>query len=184
MQGWRHAGKLGLALLLLVGAGAPRAATQEEEDRTFKSVYGTLERVDARRGAVVMKSDEGDSLAWRVSEAVAEGLGAFEVGGPMIVIYRPIDANTKAITAIAFPGTAEQPTYQNLTGERVLLRSGPKVDGACGRPSPDPASEVAILEGGQAEIDDACWCCAPVGQSCTPGNETGNGRALLVSCFD
>jgi len=30
---------------------------------------------------------------------------------------------------------------------------------------------------------EACWCCAPAGESCNPGNKSGNGRALLVSCF-
>ena len=30
---------------------------------------------------------------------------------------------------------------------------------------------------------EECWCCAPSGQTCTPGNKTGLGRALLVQCF-
>jgi len=184
MQGWKSAAKLGTALLLLVGAGAPPAATQEPATRAFKSVYGTFEGVDTGRGGVIMKSDTGERLAWRVSAPVMKGLEQFEIGGAMIVIYRPITASDKKVTAIAFPGTAERPTYVNLTGNPVLVQSGPKVDGTCGGPQQQRTGEAAIVDGGEAEIADGCWCCAPMGQSCTPGNETGNGRALLVSCFD
>jgi hypothetical protein len=173
-----------MALLLLVGVGAPRAATQESKVRLFKSVYGTLDGVDAGQGAVIMQSETGERLAWRVSAPVVEGLGQFEIGGPMIVICRPITATEKKVTAIAFPGTAERPTYVNLTGNPVLVHFGPKVDGTCVGRQQQPTSEVAVLDGGEAEIADGCWCCAPMGQSCTPLNETGHGRALLVSCFD
>jgi hypothetical protein len=44
-------------------------------------------------------------------------------------------------------------------------------------------SESVIPSGGLAEVMDECWCCAPVGESCTPGNKSGLGRALLVRCF-
>lgn len=37
--------------------------------------------------------------------------------------------------------------------------------------------------GGLAEVTEPCWCCAPAGETCTPGNESGQGRALLVGCF-
>jgi hypothetical protein len=44
-------------------------------------------------------------------------------------------------------------------------------------------AESLIPDGGVAEVLEACWCCAVPGESCTPGNKSGQGRALLVNCF-
>ena len=81
-------------------------------------------------------------------------------GDAIIVIYRQISPNEKRVTAIAFPGTAKSPIYVNLTGERVVLRSAPMVDGACRNPNADAVQETMIPAQGRAEIAEACWCCA------------------------
>jgi hypothetical protein len=44
-------------------------------------------------------------------------------------------------------------------------------------------SESVLPNRGLAEVLDACWCCAPVGETCVPGNRSGLGRALLAQCF-
>lgn len=71
----------------------------------------------------------------------------------------------------------------NLTGARVVLRSSAAKDEVCG-PESDPVTESVILPGGRAEVKDACWCCAPSGNTCTPANKTGNGQAFLERCFE
>jgi hypothetical protein len=101
----------------------------------------------------------------------------------MIVIYRQISGSEKRVTAVAFPGSAATPIYVNTTGERVTVRTSPMVEGVCGRPEAEPISESILHADGLAEVPEACWCCAVIGESCTPGNKSGNGRAFLVSCF-
>jgi hypothetical protein len=173
-------------LAIGVGAGASHVGAQSAADspQKFKSVYGKLESINDRQNGVIMMSEAGDRLAWRFAPKVIASLARFELDSPMIVIYRQISANEKRVTAVAFPGTAQTPTYINLTGARVVLRSGPEVDGTCGPPSAGPIQETMILDGGQAETSEACWCCAAPGEACTPGNKTGLGQALLVQCFE
>jgi hypothetical protein len=101
----------------------------------------------------------------------------------MIVIYRQISKNEKRVTAVAFPGKAETPTYLNMTGFRILMRSSPAVNGVCGDPAAQPVTEHIVSNGGLVEALDACWCCASVGETCSPANRTGQGKAVLVSCF-
>jgi hypothetical protein len=100
-----------------------------------------------------------------------------------VVIYRQRGAE-KAVTAIAFPGAAETPVYVNTTDERVALVSGPMVGGACGQASTEPPRMTNILGGGQAETPEACWCCAPAGETCVPANKTGLGMAFLIRCYE
>jgi len=102
----------------------------------------------------------------------------------MIVIYRQVSSNEKRVTAVAFPGTASTPTYVNLTGSRVVLRSAAAVADVCGRADAGPVSESIIPAGGRAEVMDACWCCAPARDACTPGNKSGPGQAFLERCFE
>jgi hypothetical protein len=64
------------------------------------------------------------------------------------------------------------------------VRSAPLVDGACGAADPAAVQETTIPRGGFAEVTDGCWCCATADKSCTPGNKSGIGLALLVSCFE
>jgi len=122
-------------------------------------------------------------LAWQFNAAVVAEAARFKPGDPMIVIYRQLASNEKRVTALAFPGTAKAPTYINLTGDRVALRSAPAVGEACGQADAGPVTEAAIPNGGLAEVMEACWCCAPAGETCTPGNRSGLGRAFLVQCF-
>ena len=170
---------------LFLAAATPRAGAQETADTPppHKSVYGKVQAVDKSLNGVIMESDDGERLAWRFDARVIAEMGRFKPGTPMIVIYRQLVANEKRATAVAFPGTAATPTYLNTTGSRVVLRSGPAVDGVCGVAGAGPISETTIPVDGRAEVMDACWCCAPSGETCTTGNKSGLGQALLVQCF-
>ena len=184
MGSLRSAGTLGAAVLLVsLGAPKPRAGAQDPA-RPHKSVYGTLEKADPSLGGVFMRSDKGERLAWRFPAAVVAEVTKFKPGDPMIVIYRQISPSEKRVTAVAFPGAAESALYVNMTGERVLLRSAPKVADACGEAGSATVTEQMIPVGGMGEAGGACWCCAAAGGSCVPGNKTGIGKAFLVSCFE
>ncbi|HET7294651.1 MAG TPA: hypothetical protein VFM88_19675 [Vicinamibacteria bacterium] len=172
-----------ILLGLLVGVPAPGASQQSKPPAPFKSVYGKLQSVDRSRNGVVMISDSGERLAWQFEPPVIGELLRFKPGDPMIVIYRQTSPNEKRVTALAFPGSATTPVYVNMTGERVVLRSGPKVGGACGQAEGASVRESEIPVGGLAETGEECWCCAAAGDACNPGNETGLGRAFLVRCF-
>src|SRR5262245_5751579 len=112
-----------LRLALVVPADAPRAAAQSPSPPAsppaHKSVYGTTQRVGKSKNGVVMKADSGEQLAWRFSAPVVEEASHFKPGDPMIVIYRQVGPKDKRVTALAFPGTAANPTYVNMTGGRV-----------------------------------------------------------------
>jgi hypothetical protein len=176
---------VGAAILLALGLAANRAGAQAPADPPppHKSVYGKLDSVDKARNSVVMKSEAGERLSWRFDAGVIAEAARFKPGDAMIVIYRQVAPNQKRVTAIAFPGSASTPIYVNTTGARVVVRSGPAVGGVCGQPNAGPISESTIPEGGLAEVMEACWCCALPGETCTPGNKSGLGRALLVQCF-
>ncbi len=159
------------------------AKSSAELGKPSKSVRGKLERVDESLNGIIIRSDEGKRMAWKFDRPVIGELAKFKPGDPIIVIYRQISRNEKRVTAVAFPGAAEKPTYVNMTGYRILMRSGPAVKGACGDPTAEPISENMIPNGGMVEALEACWCCATDGESCTPGNRTGNGMAILTGCF-
>jgi hypothetical protein len=165
-------------------AAAPAAAAAPDSGRPQKSAYGTMSAIDKSLSAVAMKTREGKKLAWRFPPRVIdEILTNFKIGDPMIVIYRQISPSEKRVTAVAFPGSAATPIYVNTTGSRVIVRTSPMVGGACGTPDPGPISESMLPADGLAEVQEACWCCAVDGESCVPGNKSGNGRAFLVTCF-
>lgn len=160
----------------------PEAAVAEP--KAHKSVYGKLESIIASRNGVIMRSDAGEKLAWKFDASVIAELAKFKPGDPMIVIYRQISPSDKRVTAVAFPGTAKAPTYINMTGWKVTLRSSPMVGGVCSQtPDAAPISESIIPTDGRAEVMEACWCCAPSGETCTPSNKSGLGQAFLVKCF-
>jgi len=187
MGGFRSGAVSGVVLLLalFLVVPTPRAAGQAADaPRPHKSVYGKLESVDKTLNGIVMKSDAGERLAWRFDPALIAEAARFKPGEPMIVIYRQVTPNEKRVTAVAFPGTATTPIYVNMTGSRVVLRSAPFVNGVCGQPHAGPVNESTIPSGGLAEVMEACWCCAASGDSCTPGNKSGLGKALLVNCFE
>lgn len=164
-------------------APAPSAAPSADSGRPHKSVYGKLAVIDTRLNGVAIKTDDGKRLAWRFSPEVMKEAAQFKVGDPMIVIYRQISSNEKRVTALAFPGSAASPIYVNTTGSRIIVRSSAAVNGVCGQEEAGPVSESIIPAGGMAEVLEACWCCAVPGETCTPGNKSGVGRALLVRCF-
>lgn len=172
-----------LAAAVLLPSLATSVAAQGAGDLAYRSVHGTLEMVNPSVNGVAVVSDDGQRMAWQFDKRVIERLKAFKKGDPVVVIYRQRGAE-KAVTAIAFPGAAETPVYVNTTDQRVTLVSGPMADGACGKPSAEPLRTTNILSGGQAETSDACWCCAPAGQTCTPANRTGLGRAFLTRCYE
>lgn len=161
---------------------APDVAAAEA--KTHKSVYGKLESIIASRNGVIMRSDAGEKLAWKFDASVIAEIAKFKPGDPMIVIYRQISPSDKRVTAVAFPGTAKAPTYINMTGWKVTLRSSPMVGGVCSQtPGAAPVSESILPSDGRAEVLEACWCCAPAGETCTPSNKSGLGQAFLVKCF-
>jgi len=188
MGQFRSRGLSGIAVLLGLSVGLPalRASAQAPADppRPHKSVYGKLASVDKSHNGIVMKSDTGERLFWRLDAAVIAEVARFKPGDPMIVIYRQVSPNQKRVTALAFPGSAATPLYVNTTGDRVVVRSSPAVNGACGGPNAGPVSDATIPIGGVAEVLEACWCCAVPGETCNPGNKSGRGRALLVQCFE
>ena len=163
---------------------APAAPEAAAEPKAHKSVYGKLEGIIASRNGVIMRSDAGEKLAWKFDASVITELAKFKPGDPMIVIYRQISPSDKRVTAVAFPGAAKTPTYINMTGWKVTLRSSPMVGGVCSQaPGAAPISESIIPTDGRAEVMEACWCCAPSGETCTPSNKSGLGQAFLVKCF-
>lgn len=173
-----------VALLL----GAPLFAAQPSPSpapaRPPKSVRGTLQSVDPKLGGVIMKTDDGKRMAWKFSAPVIAEVTKVPVGSPTIVIYRQMSSNQKRVTAIAFPGTAEKPTYVNLTGERVVLRTTQAAaDGTCAARATGTVSDSTIPAGGRAEVLEGCWCCGASGESCEPGTRSGNGIAYLEACF-
>ena len=179
----RAASSATFLLALFLAAPSATAPASPEPTRVHKSVRGTLQSVDQRLSSVIMKSDTGESLTWRFSPAVIAEAAKAEVGAPVIVIYRQTAQNEKRVTALAFPSAAAKAVYVNLTGARVVLRSSAAKDQVCG-PESGPVTESVILPGARAEVKDACWCCAPSGNTCTPGNKTGNGQAFLERCFE
>lgn len=180
----RRVSPAALLVALSLGGPAPEAAAQAAADspRVQKSVYGTLSSVDKSLNGVIMRSEDGQRLAWRFEPRIIAELARFKPGDPMIVIYRQTSPNEKRVTAVAFPGTADVPTYLNLTGARVALRSAPAKDGVC-QPDAAPVTETTIPIGGVAEVAEGCWCCTEPDETCIPGNKTGQGRAVLVQCF-
>jgi hypothetical protein len=174
-----------LATVFLLGGVAPSGRTQDQPDTDapHKSVYGKLESVDKQVNAVFMKSDTGERLAWRFDAPVVAEAAKYKPGDPMIVIYRQLPHNAKRVTALAFPGAEATPTYVNMTGSRIVLRSAPRKDGVCGAADAGPVTESVVPAGGRAEVMKECWCCASSDETCTPGTKSGLGRAYLVSCF-
>jgi hypothetical protein len=161
-------------------SSAPDAA--QAPTPPIKSVYGKLLSVDTSLNNLLMAEDGGAKLAWHFDRPVIAEAARFKPGDPLIVIYRQTSPKEKRVTAVAFPGKAKTPIYVNLTSDRVVLRSAAGVNGSCNQTT-GPVSESTIPSAGLAEAMEECWCCAPFGETCTPGNKTGLGRALLVQCF-
>lgn len=178
--------RLSLVLAFVFGLGGTLAVAQEssEAPRPPKSVRGTLVNVNPRNNTIVVKSDEGPNLSWRFEKNVIEEAAKFDEGARVIVIYRLLPGDVKRVTALAFPGAEETPIYVNLTGERVVVRSAPRVNDACDAAGTGEVTETHVPREGRAEVLEGCWCCAVAGQSCPTTTRSGNGRAYLVQCFE
>jgi hypothetical protein len=187
MRSW-----VALPLLLASWLGSPLPAASQSPSpspspssaRPSKSVRGTLKVVDKRLNGVAMTTEDGKRLAWRFNPAVIAEVAKLPIGAPMIVIYRQIGNTDKRVTAVAFPGTAPTPIYVNLTGSRIVLRSAPFVGDSCTTAPSGQVTESVVAMGGRAEVLEGCWCCAPLGTTCIPGNKSGQGQAFLESCFE
>jgi hypothetical protein len=169
-------------LSTLLPAPPVSRALAQDVSRPHKSVYGTLELVNEPKSGIIMKTDEGERMAWRFDAKVVAEVAKVKSGERIIVIYRQTSSNEKRVTAIAFPGTAEKATYLNMTRESIGFRTAPSIKGECTPPG-EPVTESTIPAGGRAETTEGCWCCARPGEACTPGNKTGLGKALLTACF-
>src|SRR5262249_25449334 len=144
---------------------------------------GKLHSIDRQLGGLIMISDEGKKMAWRFDPGLIARIGeGYKKGDPVVVIYRQRGSD-KAVTAVAFPGAAATPIYENLTGHPTELGGGPKVDGVCGRTAAEDTLHATVASGSTREVPDECWCCAPAGEACIPANKTGAGHAFIVRCY-
>jgi hypothetical protein len=174
-----------LALVVALVAGGAFVGAQElvEGPLVRTSISGVLDRVVTRQDGVILKTEDGRRLGWKLPAPVIEEAAKFEPGSPMWVIYRKRDTADQAVTALGFPGVEDKPVYVNASGYNVVLRTGPAVDGQCGAESPGNMAEYKLSPGLVTEDLNACWCCAPSAERCAPANQSGNGRIILAQCF-
>jgi hypothetical protein len=181
---------------LLVGLGAPAlvgalaaggafVVAQElvEGPLVRTSVSGVLDQVVTKHDGVILKTDDGRRLGWKLPAPVIQEAAKFEPGSPMWVIYRQRDTADQAVTALGFPGVEDKPVYVNATGNNVVLRTGPEVGGECGAETRGNMAEYKLSPGRVTEDLNPCWCCAPAAERCAPANRSGNGRIVLAQCF-
>ena len=168
----------GLGLGLAVGGEAPRAAAQaRRRPRPPGPRRASTASSRASRSGTTRRDGLGRQQAagLEVRKDLITEIEKFKPGDPMIVIYRQVGPNDKRVTAVAFPGTAQKPTYKNLTGERVTLRSAPLVNGACG-PADRARSRRSRSPGtGSPRSTDGCWCCASAGTRACRATRRGSG---------
>jgi hypothetical protein len=176
-------GTLGLALGMVVGAPFGLGQELVEGPLVHSSVEGVLDKVVTQHDGLVLKTDEGRRLGWKLPAPVIAEAAKFEPGTRMWVIYRKLDNDNQAVTALGFPGVADNPVYVNATGYPVVLRTGPDKDGQCNADDAPAGSEQELGEGLIIEDTSPCWCCAPEGATCAPSNRSGNGRIVLAQCF-
>jgi hypothetical protein len=177
-----------LAAALALGSPADRALAQARESTlVFRSIDGTLERVDTGLNGVILQGSDGKRYAWQLRAPVIKEAARFKPGDRMWVIYRQIGPSERAVTALGFPGSEEKPVYINATGERIVLRTGPLANGTCGPAAPDQVKTQEVPTGSTFVEEGDCWCCATKGKSCEPANRShdpnGTGRIILARCF-
>ncbi len=114
------------ALLAGLGWPGPSPALAQANTRPMidESVTGTLEAVDKGLGGIIVRSESGDRLAWRLSRAAVEEAGRYKLGAPVRVHYRQRSPGNRAVTAVSFPGEGAEAVYVNATGDRIVLRTG------------------------------------------------------------
>jgi hypothetical protein len=178
-------GRRALGMTLALAAGASFLVGQElvEGPLVRSSVQGVLDKVVPHNNAIVMKTEDGRRLGWRLAAPVIAEAAKFELGSSMWVIYRQRDTSDQAVTALGFPGVEDKPVYVNATGHNVVLRTGPRVDGECGAETDGQMMDYDLSKGLVTEDLNPCWCCAPSQERCSPTNQSGNGRIVLAQCF-
>jgi hypothetical protein len=179
---------LALALALALGHTVSLALAQAGGGTlVFRSIDGTLERVDTGLNGVILKGSDGKRHAWQLRAPVIQEAARFKPGDRMWVIYRQLGPSDTAVTALGFPGAAEKPAYVNATGERIVLRIGPFVGNACGPAPPDRIKTQDVPAGSTFVEEGDCWCCATRDKTCELANRShdanGTGRIILARCF-
>jgi hypothetical protein len=177
------AGAMTLAVTLMCASPPVGAQHGSAEPLIDKTVEGVLDRVVTDEEGIIVRTDDGQLLAWRLPGPVVAAAAKFAAGTRVWVIYRGVDPEDRAVTALGFAGKAHQPLYVNATGYDAVLRSSAGVEGRCDSPGPGPADELEIRKGLFGAVQGACWCCAPKGQTCTPSNPARGGRVVLAQCF-
>lgn len=181
---------LGVVLAGALGLCAPgRAAAQHPNAAPLvsRSTEGSIEIVDTKKNGIILKSADGKRHAWKLDPAVIQEAARFQPGDWMWVIYRPLGGSQRAVTALGFPGSEEKPHYVNATGDPVVLRTGPMIDGTCKPIAPAETTDHALRNGGDVVDEAPCWCCASQGKQCELANRShddhGTGRIVLARCF-
>ena len=184
-----------LALLCTALAAHPPAPLAAQASLTGPgvtgSVSGTLVTVDKPLSGLILRTDEGRQMAWRLDRSVLEQLSRFKKGDRMWVIYRELGGGDRAVTAIGFPGTETVPVYVNATGAGVRLHTAGYLEGGTcrGYREDGQVSHQLVLRGGRAGNEARCWCCSSMQETCDPANrayEPGDrvtGRIILSRCF-
>jgi hypothetical protein len=179
---------LALAGTLALGSTADRALAQARESAlVFRSIDGTLERVDTGLNGVILQGSDGKRQAWQLPAPVIREAAHFKPGDRMWVIYRQLNPSDSTVTALGFPGAEEKPVYINAAGEMIVLRTGPLVNGTCGPAPTDQIRTQDVPMGTTLAEEGDCWCCATRGKSCQLANRShdanGTGRIILARCF-
>ena len=184
-----------LALLCLAVAApfTARLAAQAPQPGALAagSMNGTLVTVDKPLNGLIIRTDEGRQMAWRMDRSVIEQVAKFKKGDRLWIIYRELGGGDRAVTAVGFPGSEKVPVYVNATGTAVRLHKSRYLDGgACrGYREDTQVGHSRIPRGASIENEDACWCCSSMEQMCEPANrayEPGDkvtGRIILSRCF-
>jgi hypothetical protein len=179
---------IALVLASLPAAGRALAAiTQAPGGPLVEStVSGVLVSADPTLDQLVIQTVAGEKLGWQLPAAVIAEAAHYEAGAPVTVAYRTVGEGERALRALEFTGPGSRPTYVNATGVNVLLRTGPKVGGQCGKADPPPSQVVGYPLSPSARIEDTagCWCCGPPLTACRPSNAVRpRSHIVLAQCF-
>jgi hypothetical protein len=156
------------------------------------SVSGTLLTVDKPLSGLIIRTDEGRQMAWRLDRSVLERVARFKKGDRLWIIYRELGGGDRAVTAIGFPGSEKVPVYVNATGVGVRLHTAAYLEGGACRGYREEGVVVSsslVRRGASAGNEAPCWCCSSMQQTCEPANrayEPGDlvtGQIILSRCF-
>jgi hypothetical protein len=175
------AGAVTLAAALV--SASPRAEAPGADALVETTVEGVLEKVATHEEGVVVRTDDGQLMGWRLPEATVAEAAKFAAGTRVFVIYRGVAPEERAVTALGFPGAAGPVLFVNGTGYDVFLRATTAIDGQCGAAKALTVAERELPIGGTLHVPGACWCCAPRGGSCTASSRARPGSIVLAQCF-